>query len=372
MSWLKTLWGLLFRLFPCPTRTGLRRVGRPGRDSPVLVTANFHLTVHRLTRTLRRAGVDAWLLVADSRGVNVWCAAGGEELNTESVSAVLKTSGVAREVDHRRVILPPLAAPGVCASELRARTEWNPRWGPVRAGDLPAYLAAGQRATEPMRRVTWSWFERLDPALGTYFVALPLGALGFALIAPHLLPSFVVVSSASFVLFFLVAPWLPGRSGTAKTGWALLLLGLCFAGLELWQARGGPHLRAEGIIALVCVALYGMELGGLAPHLPSGFDPLMARLGVDRLGNTRFAGTVRTDLLLGRRALTLDPERCLRCRTCQRICPVGVWARAGDGRARMAQPERCTACTACIKQCEPEAITAPYADRSQQPADREP
>jgi NAD-dependent dihydropyrimidine dehydrogenase PreA subunit len=363
LSWLKTLWGLLFRLFPCPTRTGLRRVGHPGPDSPVLVTANFHLTVGRLVRALRRSGVDAWLVVADSKGVNVWCAAGAAELDTESVTAALKTSGVAREVSHRRVTLPPLAAPGVCAHVLRERTGWAPRWGPSRAADIPAYLAAGERTRARMRRVTWTWRERLDPALGTYFAAWPLGAAGFALFGPSLLPAFLGVSGLTFLLFFLVAPWLPGRSGTAKTGSALALLGLAFVGLELWRARGGPSLRAEGIIALATVALCGLDLGGVSPHLRSGFDPLLARLGVGGLGSTRFAGTVRTDLLLGRRTLTLDTERCQRCRSCERVCPVGVWDHAEDGRARMAHPHRCTACTACLLQCEPQAITAPTRER---------
>jgi CO dehydrogenase/acetyl-CoA synthase gamma subunit (corrinoid Fe-S protein) len=66
MILLKTIWGLLFRLFPCPTPGGLRHVGDPGRQSPVLVTCNFHTTVKRLTRLLEKAGVDAWLLVASS------------------------------------------------------------------------------------------------------------------------------------------------------------------------------------------------------------------------------------------------------------------------------------------------------------------
>ncbi len=112
MSFFKTIWGLLFRLFPCPTRVGLRRVGDPGRASPVLVTCNFHNTVQRLTRLLEKAGVDAWLLVADSKGVNVWCAAGGDEFNTHSVVSAVKTSGVADRVDHRRLVQFRIDRPG--------------------------------------------------------------------------------------------------------------------------------------------------------------------------------------------------------------------------------------------------------------------
>ena len=62
-----------FRLVPWPTQPGLRRVGAPGPFSPVIVTGNYDLTVRRVTRALR--GVDAWLVVAPSGGINVGCAA---------------------------------------------------------------------------------------------------------------------------------------------------------------------------------------------------------------------------------------------------------------------------------------------------------
>ena len=121
MSILKTLWGFLFRLFPCPTKTGLRTLGNPGPDSPILVTCNFDLSVKRLTHILE--GLDVWLLVADSKGVNVWCAAVGEEFNTHSVVSVVKTSGIADKVNHRTLILPPLGAAGVKATEIKAKVE---------------------------------------------------------------------------------------------------------------------------------------------------------------------------------------------------------------------------------------------------------
>ncbi|TFH23375.1 MAG: copper oxidase, partial [Myxococcales bacterium] len=63
------------RLVPWPTEPGLRVVGDPGRESPVLVTGNYDLTVRRLLRAL--VDVDAWVVVASSAGINVWCAASG-------------------------------------------------------------------------------------------------------------------------------------------------------------------------------------------------------------------------------------------------------------------------------------------------------
>ena len=81
-----------FRLAPWPTEPGLREIGKPGPLSPVLVTCNFDLTVRRVMRALR--GNDAWLVVAPSSGINVWCAASGGHLSTHQVVTALKTSGV--------------------------------------------------------------------------------------------------------------------------------------------------------------------------------------------------------------------------------------------------------------------------------------
>ena len=49
---------------------GLYRVGAPDRRSPVLVTANYKLTVDTLRKAL--VGQNVWVLVLDTAGVNVW------------------------------------------------------------------------------------------------------------------------------------------------------------------------------------------------------------------------------------------------------------------------------------------------------------
>ena len=113
------------RLVPWPTEPGLRRVGDPRSEGPVLVTGNYDLTVRRLLRALE--GLDAWVVVANSRGVNVWCAAAGGHLGTAQAVTALKTSGVEDRVGHRRTILPQLAAVGVEAREVEERCGWEVR-----------------------------------------------------------------------------------------------------------------------------------------------------------------------------------------------------------------------------------------------------
>lgn len=158
LLWLPTT---AFRLFPWPTRPGLRTVGRTGPDAPVLLTANFALTVVRVTRALR--GLDAWLLVANSHGINVWCASAGGHPTTHDIISALKTTGVADKVAHRRVILPQLAATGVAADEVRERAGWQVIWGPVYAKDLPAFLQGDETAR--MRQVRFELRQRLEMAV---------------------------------------------------------------------------------------------------------------------------------------------------------------------------------------------------------------
>ena len=135
------------RMVPWPTEPGLRAVGNPGELSPVIVTCNYDLTVRRVARALD--GVDAWLVVAPSQGINVWCAASGGHLGTHQVVTALKTSGVAERVRHRRAILPQLAATGVRAREVSRRCGWRTHFGPVYAEDLPRYLPARQAGGVP-------------------------------------------------------------------------------------------------------------------------------------------------------------------------------------------------------------------------------
>jgi len=167
------LYDTLTRLFPHRARTGLRAIGHPGPDAPVLVTCNYTLTLQRLTRRL--AGQDCWLLVADSRGINVWCAAGGGHFTHHDVIAALRTSGVEERVRHREVVLPQLCATGVERRAVTETTGWATRWGPARLEDLPDFLARGCRVHKRERFMRFPAWERLDMAA---VWALPMTLIG--------------------------------------------------------------------------------------------------------------------------------------------------------------------------------------------------
>ena len=72
---------------------GLYALGSPNPDSPVFVTANYTLSFDALRSAL--PGWDAFILVLDTKGVNVWCAAGEHTFGTAEL--------VSRIVDRARI-----------------------------------------------------------------------------------------------------------------------------------------------------------------------------------------------------------------------------------------------------------------------------
>jgi len=207
LAWVLDCAQTVLRLLPWPTETGLRVLGNPDESSPVLVTGNYDLTVRRVERAMR--GRDSWLVVAPSGGINVWCAASGGHLTTHQIVTALKTSGVAERVNHRRAILPQLAATGVLALDVFRRCRWNVRFGPTRAEDLPRYLDRGGEKDDAMRAVRFGARERLEMAA---VWGVPAGLL-FAGVAWGLRPAWslplLILATGAAALCFLVYDRLP-------------------------------------------------------------------------------------------------------------------------------------------------------------------
>lgn len=270
VSWrsiLIDLWGLFFRIIPPypKVRPGLYRIGNPDRQAPVLVTGNFDLTVRRVVKALN-GRVNAWLLVADSAGINVWCAAGGRFFTAEKVIAAVKTSGLEGMVDHHALILPQLAANGVDGWKVRQQTGWGVHWGPVRAADIPAYLNNHRHKTDAMRWVRFPLKDRLE------MVTVTLGFYGLLILLPVLFfwrslfwP--VAVSLAGLSYFYAVVhPWLPGRDGLRKS---IPLVLIALAGLLgytlLWNPLPAPRLF-NWTLGLAGLAFFtATELQGMSP-----------------------------------------------------------------------------------------------------------
>jgi acetyl-CoA decarbonylase/synthase complex subunit gamma len=137
---------------------GLYSLGNPGTSSPVFVSANYRLSFNALRGSLKNS--NSWILVLDTKGINVWCAAGKGTFGTAELINRINNTGLSSTVKHRTIIVPQLGAPGVAAHEVKKETGFNVLYGPVRSRDIPAYLAAGNKATEAMRIVNFTLPDR--------------------------------------------------------------------------------------------------------------------------------------------------------------------------------------------------------------------
>lgn len=252
---------------------GLYALGQPGPESPVFVTANYTLSFDALRLSL--PGIDGYILVLDTKGINVWCAAGKGTFGTDELVDRIAATELSKVVAHRRLILPQLGAPGIAAHEVRRRAGFAVEYGPVRAEDLPRYLETRQ-ATPEMRRVRFGLRDRavlipvelvhitLPMALAAillWFLATPLAALGAA-----------AALLAGVVVFPLLLPWLPTQQFSSKGFILGSAVAAVFAVIAFVQ---------EGDIAL------WRRLGWALAYLLA-MPPLTAYLALNFTGSTTF------------------------------------------------------------------------------------
>ncbi|MCF7958353.1 MAG: acetyl-CoA synthase subunit gamma [Phycisphaerae bacterium] len=234
-------------------RPGLYRVGTPDDNSPVLVSANYKMSFDRLRSQLN--GRNAWILVLDTRGINVWCAAGKGTFGTEEIIQRVQAVQLDEVVNHKTLIVPQLGAPGVGAHKVREGCGFRVVFGPVRAEDLPAFLDNHQQATAAMRRVQFTMWDRLVlvpmewVVWGKYaiFMAIALFLLGglnregysSSLTLSTGLASAILLLGAYGVTGLLgpiLLPWLPGKAFSVKGLWVGLVMAM--GGLLYWQSGG--------------------------------------------------------------------------------------------------------------------------------------
>jgi hypothetical protein len=241
---------------------GLYALGNPTPDSPVFVTANYSLSFDALRSSLE--GIDGYILVLDTKGINVWCAAGKGTFGTNEIVLRVMVTRLGEVVQHRKLILPQLGAPGVAAHEVKKRTGFWVEYGPVRAADLPEYLTT-HKATPEMRRVEFTLRDRLvlipvdifQTFLPTLLAAVVLYFLG------GWVSSLAAVAAifAGIVLFPILLLWLPTHNFSTKGFILGGLVALPFAATVIlhhpdwtWYRQAGQAL--EFLLAMPSVTAF--------------------------------------------------------------------------------------------------------------------
>ena len=209
-------------------RTGLRRdrfrvkpglyaLGSPDKKSHVFVSANYGLSFDLLRVAL--SGIDCYILVLDTKGINVWCAAGKGTFGTDELVNRIQSVNLKEHVDHNLLILPQLGAPGVAAHEVTKRTGFNVEYGPVRAKDIPEYLKTHQ-ATPEMRRVTFTLLDRLIlipvEVVHMTIPTLILMVLLYLISGPIAALAVLAIVLANLIIFPILLPWTPTPNFSTK------------------------------------------------------------------------------------------------------------------------------------------------------------
>jgi hypothetical protein len=264
----KVRWGIgrmKYKISP-----GLYAVGKPDHTSPVLVSANYKLTFDALRKEL--SGISCWILILDTKGINVWCAAGKGTFGTDELVSRISKTGLSEIVSHRTLILPQLGAPGVSAHEVTRQTGFSVVYGPVRARDIKAFIESGFKATQEMRAVRFTMRDRLvltpvELAGAAKISLMVFGALfliNLFAARPFGLWDFVVYAGAvvmGTVVTPVLLPFIPGRAFAWK-GW---LMGLLWTAGFLWISG---WVGSERVVLLLG---YMLVLPSLSAYLAMNF-----------------------------------------------------------------------------------------------------
>jgi hypothetical protein len=273
---------------------GIYCTGNPSADSPVLVTANYKLTFDTLREEL--SSLNAWILVLDTRGINVWCAAGKSLFSTDEVIKRVRISGLDRIVSHRELVLPQLSATGVSAIDVKKGCGFKVIWGPVRAADIKKFIEAGFKSEESMRRVTFTMAERIvlvpvevsflaKPSLWIFLGIFILSGIGFEIfsfkdawtrgIMAALAYAAGIISGAVIVPALL--KWIPGKPFSVKGTITGIIAS--FAVITILR-DGANHLELAALsLCTIAVSSYlAMNFTGSTPFTsPSGVEKEMKK-----------------------------------------------------------------------------------------------
>jgi hypothetical protein len=244
---------------------GLYAIGKPDQTSPVLVSANYKLTFDVLRKEL--AGLDCWILILDTKGINVWCAAGKGTFGTDELVGRISETGLPEIVSHRKLVLPQLGATGVSAHEVTKQTGFSVVYGPVRAKDIKAFLDSDFKATQEMRTVKFTMRDRLvltpvelvTAAKSSLMVFGGMFLLNLFAARPFGLKDFIAYAGAVItgtVITPLLLPVIPGRAFAWK-GWLLgLLWTLGFIWYSGWFVPGFLLLAIGYLLVLPSLSAF--------------------------------------------------------------------------------------------------------------------
>jgi len=331
----------IFRLFPLPEPVALYKVGSPDDKSPVIVTGNYELTVRRVAKSLQ--GLDCWLLICDSRGINVWCSSLSGHFSEKDIIHAIKLVHLSKYVSHQKIILPQLCAPGVDIQAIEQGTGFAPVFGPVYIEYIHEFLSSN--GDEPnLRKVKFDTWQRIEMAIASPIILVSILAFIYLFVDLSklllLLPIIYFVGVVNAVIY-------PFRPIKRIPLWALVY-SLAATGLGIILLHG--FSKFNWLIGMAVTI--GMGTFYLINEF-EGWSPLVKYnlKSIYKGGKTPEIG--------------VNEELCVGCRLCFQVCPKSVFT-IEKGKVMALDKKECIDCSACYKRCPTEAIYHSSAKREKE------
>ncbi|MBF0410158.1 MAG: 4Fe-4S binding protein [Candidatus Riflebacteria bacterium] len=314
------------------SEVGLLEFQNPGTDAPVFVSGNYAHTTDQLIEVLRN--FPCRLLVADSAGINVWCASGVGDFNENKIIDAIEAVNLSEKVTTRRLILPPLCAAGVELSKIRKETGFSTVWGPMNLDDIPEYIQNNFRKSEKMLRADFPFRDRFENAIGVIGV-FALSILLWPLFHRKVFRFLRSVSIVSLVTF-LAYDRIPAKYPANKA----LQVGFVQTAISLIS---GLVKRSPGLFANILTDWLGIII-----------------FAIDMIGSTPFyKTTIFHWFTTGNNESLFQPavtSKCIGCGACLEVCPKGIFSRTPEKKIFADVTKSCCECLACVKQCPANAV----------------
>lgn len=199
--------------------------------APILVTCNYHLTVYKLWKTVNH--LNTRILVIDTEGINVWCAAGKGKFCTAAIQEQLEKvdpnqlSVLEISKEHRLpLVIPKLALSGVKLKKL-IDLNYQPIIGPIYMEEIPDFLHQKPLINCKTEKFEFDISDRLFTLPGSLlqfllysiYPAIPLFLLnaifpnGCSNILWYQIP---ILFFSVATLYIIIFPYLPSRKFAIK------------------------------------------------------------------------------------------------------------------------------------------------------------
>jgi ferredoxin len=273
-------------------------------------------------------------------------------MNTHSILTALKTSRISERVDHRVLVLPQFSAPGIDLKLLKKRTDWNGKWGPAYAQDLPIFLNNGYTKTSQQCTAQFPLSFRMEMLLAmnvSVWVVLTAIALTIN-------PAWALITSAIFwgagLILYAGYPLLPFKSGWLKALMLNIITIAVFIAVSVHTTGRPWHYAGWMVFACLAILAIGFDLKGTVGDRTSEAEATMHKLGLDAFGHLFRAKGVHKG------CISQDKSKCINCNTCRLVCPMKVFGIAENKKdVIITDDSACLKCNACVRQCAKKALS---------------